>query len=410
MHAPAEQVVDRLPQRLAADVPEREFDRRDGAVEDRAAARVLVAIHRLDQPLDIERRGAEHIACGHMVDGGGDRARLPLHRALAEPREAGVGVHAGEHEIVPLVADQEHFDAGDFHALPPDGGFVSLCRIHKYIIFRSKSIEFLCSLDRIIGLQPLEERILPIGPDGQEFQPFPPRQPATFAGTSSPACLRPGAWLKTEELAARYGVSANPVREALWRLQGEGFVVANPNQGARVRAVDDDFVRNIFEIREAIEPIIVRRFCQRATPGDLDRLRAAAAAFADVAADTASDFEALEAANRDFHAIILEGEFNMPAIEAMERYAGIINATRAKLPVTPVAPARAGRAAPRDRRGDRVGRRGGGRAGRDRPCPGRRRGHAHPDAAGADDRSARGETRRSPSRAAPGGRPRTPAT
>ncbi len=146
--------------------------------------------------------------------------------------------------------------------------------------------------------------------------------------------LAPGAWLKTEELAARYAVSANPVREALWRLQGEGFVVANPNQGARVRTVDDDFIRNIFEIREAIEPIFVRRFCQRATPADLDRLRAAAAAFTQVAADRPSDFEALEAANRDYHAIILEGEFNIPAIEAMDRYAGIINATRAKLPVT----------------------------------------------------------------------------
>src|ERR1700751_1112365 len=85
--------------------------------------------------------------------------------------------------------------------------------------------------------------------------------------------FEPGAWLKTEELAQRYAVSANPVREALWRLQGEGFVVANPNQGARVRTVDDDFVRNVFEIREAIEPIFVRRFCQRATPKDLDRLR-----------------------------------------------------------------------------------------------------------------------------------------
>ena len=129
-------------------------------------------------------------------------------------------------------------------------------------------------------------------------------------------------------------MSANPVREALWRLQGEGFVVANPNQGARVRTVDDDFVRNIFEIREAIEPIFVRRFCERSTPRDLDRLRAAADAFGEVAADKPTDFEALEAANRDFHAIILEGEFNIPAIEAMERYAGIINATRAKLPVT----------------------------------------------------------------------------
>ena len=146
--------------------------------------------------------------------------------------------------------------------------------------------------------------------------------------------VEPGAWLKTEELATRYAVSANPVREALWRLQGEGFVVANPNQGARVRAVDDDFVRNIFEIREAIEPIFVRRCCQRATPQILDRLRAASTAFAEVAANRPTDFEALEAANREFHGVILEGDVNIPAIEAMERYAGIINATRAMLPVT----------------------------------------------------------------------------
>jgi DNA-binding GntR family transcriptional regulator len=53
-----------------------------------------------------------------------------------------------------------------------------------------------------------------------------------------------------------------------------------------------------------------------------------------VAAERPNDFEALEAANRNFHAVILERELNLPAIEAMERNAGIINATRAKLPVT----------------------------------------------------------------------------
>ena len=120
MHAPAEQVKDRLPQGFAADVPQSEFNRRYGAVEDRTAARILVAIHRLDEALDLKRRGAEHIAGGHMVDGCGDGARLPLHRALAESGEPCVSVHAGENEIVPPVAHQEHFDAGDLHALPPD--------------------------------------------------------------------------------------------------------------------------------------------------------------------------------------------------------------------------------------------------------------------------------------------------
>ena len=147
--------------------------------------------------------------------------------------------------------------------------------------------------------------------------------------------LEPGAWLKTEDLAVRYGVSANPVREALWRLQGEGYVVANPNQGARVRLVDDDFVRNIFEVREAIEPIFMRRFCGRMTPSDIARLREAAAVFAEIATRKAPNFVALDTANRAFHAIITEGEFNLQAIEVMERYAGLINATRAKLPIAP---------------------------------------------------------------------------
>jgi DNA-binding GntR family transcriptional regulator len=101
-----------------------------------------------------------------------------------------------------------------------------------------------------------------------------------------------------------------------------------------VRTVDDDFVRNIFEIREAIEPIFTRRFCLRATPRDLERLRAAAAAFEALASERPTDFEALDAANRNFHDLIVEGEVNIQAIEVMERYAGLINATRAKLPLT----------------------------------------------------------------------------
>lgn len=147
--------------------------------------------------------------------------------------------------------------------------------------------------------------------------------------------LPPGAWLKTEELAKRYQVSANPVREALWRLQGEGFVVAVPQQGARVRTVDDDFVRNIFEIREALEPIIVRRFCRRATASDLAAMREAAAEFARLASRKQVDFATLDAANRAFHAVISGGDVNFQALEVMERYAGLISATRAQLPISP---------------------------------------------------------------------------
>ena len=57
--------------------------------------------------------------------------------------------------------------------------------------------------------------------------------------------------------------------------------------------------------------------------------------FAEIASRKTPNFTALDAANRAFHAIIMEGEFNLQAIEVMERYAGLINATRAKLPIAP---------------------------------------------------------------------------
>ena len=120
----------------------------------------------------VERRGAEHIAGGHVVDGGGDGARLPLHRALAEPGEPGVGVHAGENEIVPPMAHQEHFNAGDLHALPPAGACAHCRReIHNLLI---QVYRIFVDLDRICRAAASEER----GVDqtnGQEFQPFSPR-------------------------------------------------------------------------------------------------------------------------------------------------------------------------------------------------------------------------------------------
>ena len=116
MHATTEQIVDGLPDCLSTNVPERELERGDRTVQDRAAARVLVAVHRLNESLDVERRGAKHVAGCHVIDRSGDGARLPLHRALAESGQSGVGVRSDQHEIVPLVTDEKHLDAVDSHA------------------------------------------------------------------------------------------------------------------------------------------------------------------------------------------------------------------------------------------------------------------------------------------------------
>ena len=86
--------------------------------------------------------------------------------------------------------------------------------------------------------------------------------------------LQFGDRITIDALATRYGVSHMPVREALRELQGEGLVVIEPNRGARVRTIDANFVENLFEIRTALEVMMVRRAAARCTRHDIAELRA----------------------------------------------------------------------------------------------------------------------------------------
>jgi DNA-binding GntR family transcriptional regulator len=78
--------------------------------------------------------------------------------------------------------------------------------------------------------------------------------------------------LVVTDLARRHGTSTNPVREALQLLRGEGFVTFIPNRGARVRPIDQDFVRDIYEIGVLIEPALTRWFVNMATVEDIAEL------------------------------------------------------------------------------------------------------------------------------------------
>src|ERR1700761_7390911 len=86
--------------------------------------------------------------------------------------------------------------------------------------------------------------------------------------------LAPDARLKIGDLAARYGLSPAPIREALGQLAAEGWVVMHPNRGARVRAIDEAFLRSLNEIRIALESYIVGRSAAVATPAQVAALEA----------------------------------------------------------------------------------------------------------------------------------------
>jgi DNA-binding GntR family transcriptional regulator len=76
--------------------------------------------------------------------------------------------------------------------------------------------------------------------------------------------LLPGTRVTEAFLAERYGVSRMPVREALRGLEGEGFVVSQPNVGSRIAAIPFDEADDLFAVREALEVATARRAATRA--------------------------------------------------------------------------------------------------------------------------------------------------
>jgi DNA-binding GntR family transcriptional regulator len=64
--------------------------------------------------------------------------------------------------------------------------------------------------------------------------------------------------LTEHDLCRRYGVSRTPVREALAKLERDQLVRIVPKKGAFVRSVSPDEIRELYEIREALEALVVR--------------------------------------------------------------------------------------------------------------------------------------------------------
>ena len=74
------------------------------------------------------------------------------------------------------------------------------------------------------------------------------------------------------QLADEMGVSRTPVREAIRRLELEGFVVMVPRKGAYVAGLSINDVEEVYEIRTVLETLAVRLAAQRMQPADYAQL------------------------------------------------------------------------------------------------------------------------------------------
>jgi len=115
--------------------------------------------------------------------------------------------------------------------------------------------------------------------------------------------IRPRERIRVADLERKFGVSHIPIREALRRLQSEGFVEISPRRTTIAAGVDLNDLANIYDLRRIIELEIGRRSVSRMTKKDVDAVRRTLVSFQAVA-DDPSSAEFWER-HREFHWALL---------------------------------------------------------------------------------------------------------
>ncbi|MFI1887476.1 GntR family transcriptional regulator [Streptomyces jumonjinensis] len=113
--------------------------------------------------------------------------------------------------------------------------------------------------------------------------------------------LRPGQALVEVELAAWFGVSKTPVREALKTLAGSGLVVLSQYKGVTVRTVDTAMAHEVYDVRLLLEPEALRRTVVRSASSAPARAVLESAGEALARAEEAAGPAERSLANREFH-------------------------------------------------------------------------------------------------------------
>ena len=77
--------------------------------------------------------------------------------------------------------------------------------------------------------------------------------------------FKPGERLMEIQLANKLGVSRTPIREAIRKLELEGLVIMIPRKGAEVADITEKSLRDVLEVRKALEELAVQLACEKIT-------------------------------------------------------------------------------------------------------------------------------------------------
>ena len=120
--------------------------------------------------------------------------------------------------------------------------------------------------------------------------------------------LAPGERLMVDDVAAHFGVSKIPVREALKALEAAGWVVSQPRRGTYVRPLSPEELRETFEMRRLLEPYSARLAAERRTEEQLHELQDLLGQSAQALKD--GDVLRVTAVNSRFHSVMANAAGN----------------------------------------------------------------------------------------------------
>ena len=163
----------------------------------------------------------------------------------------------------------------------------------------------------------------PRRPAGRRAQA--PRRPTYLADAVYRAMRRaiaerefdPGEPLTEHALSRRFGVSRTPVREALAKLERDRLVRVVPKKGAFVRTLSPDDVRELYQIREALEALAVRLCAPRV---DRDQLAGFDARFRELLGGMGAMAHAeVRALGEEFHGFLVKQAGNARLAELLDQ-------------------------------------------------------------------------------------------
>ena len=124
--------------------------------------------------------------------------------------------------------------------------------------------------------------------------------------------LRPGERLMEIQLAEEMGVSRTPVREAIRKLELEGFVVMVPRKGAYVAGISVKDIVDVFEVRAALEGLAAGLAAERITDDEMDQLERS---IHKINVSAEEDLKAIVEGDTSFHALIYKASRNQRLVQ-----------------------------------------------------------------------------------------------